>query len=284
MQSIERVTSAPVDPGLMGSVSEKSFARPAGGRPAQVCDVHGLGAATGGIPDKGGSPERFVEAVVGVVTAVIDLIVVALARAKAGREAAPQRPEFAQPIGVIKPKPPSGGALARPPLTTDSGMTVNKPHKALEVIQDDSGIATVRTSDGYTVRAGGQGAGWSVTSPEGKTTHISGDLEAHESDGGRWRHQGRSSFVFGENKVTVETRSPRGAASVASQMTVYHGQERVTLAGLDTQRTTILALASDGKQHDDGLNDGTTFFRDSTVKGESWAIIENGKRKVMGAK
>jgi hypothetical protein len=215
---------------------------------------------------------------------VIDLIVVALSHAKAGREVTPQKPELGKPIGLIKPKPTSGGVVASPPLTAGSGAKDTTSSKTLEVIQDDSGISTVRTGDGYTVRAGGRESGWSITSPQGKTTHMSGDVEAHESDGGRWRHQGRSSFVFGANKVTVETRSLRGMTSVASRMTVYDGQERVTLAGLDAQRTTILALARDGKQHDDGLNDGTTFFRESTLKGESWSIIENGKRKVMGAK
>lgn len=287
MQTIEGVSSATLNHGSMGDVSESVTTRSVNfpsiqTHGTQPCITGGSFLPPNSVPSQTRSQERLVEAVVGVVTAVIDLVVVALNRAKGGREPPTLNPHPAKPIGI--PKPSNWGVGGKPPLANPNGTSPKAPTKALEVIQDEQGVATVRTGDGYAVRAAGRGAGWSITSPDGKTTQIAAGQEAHESDGGRWRFSGRGSFVFGENKVTVETKSPGSSSSVASRLTVYNGAERVTIVGLDGDRPTILALASDGRQHDDGLSDGTSFYREGTTKGESWSVIENGKRKVMGAK
>jgi hypothetical protein len=287
MQTIEGVSSAPFNQGSMAAVGESVTTRsvnyPSGQTHGiQPCITGGGFSPPFSAPSHVSSQERLVEAVVGVVTAVIDLVVVALTRAKGGRETPTQNQHPAKPIGI--PKPSNGGVGIKPPQPNTIGSTPNASAKALEVIQDEQGVATVRTGDGYAVRAAGRGTGWSITSPDGKTTQIAAGQEAHESDGGRWRFSGRGSFVFGANKVTVETKSQGSSPSVASRLTVYNGAERVTIVGLDGDRPTILALTSDGRQHDDGLSDGTSFYREGTMRGESWSIVENGKRKVMGAK
>lgn len=289
MQAIEGVSSAVVIPSSMFSVSDGVGDLREKGRPVQYSDVRPLvsGGAFSplcGTPSPISSSERMVEAVVGIVTAVIDLVVVALSHAKGGRESTSQRPQPLKPIGVIKPNPTCGNVQVRPPLTNTSGAIGHGSPKALQVVQDDSGVATVRTSDGYTVRAAGRGQGWSVTSPEGTTTHVEAGMEARDRDGGRWQGTGRSSFVFGANKVTVETKSLGGPSSMVSQMTIYNGQERVTIAGLNATRPMILALASDGNQHDDGVSDGVTFYRERTARGESWFMVQNGNKTLMGAK
>lgn len=234
MQTIEGVSSATFNQGSVGDVGESVATRSVNYPSVQT---HGIQPCiTGGgfsppfsAPSQSGSQERLVEAVVGVVTAVIDLVVVALTRAKGGRETPTQTPHPAKPISL--PRPSNGGVGVRPPL-----QNTNASAKALEVIQDEQGVATVRTGDGYAVRVAGKGAGWSITSPDGKTTQIAAGQEAHESDGGRWRFSGRGSFVFGANKVTVETRPFGGTSSVASRLTVYNGAERVTIVGLDGDR------------------------------------------------
>ncbi len=291
MQSIEGISSAAISRGSMGdiggSVATRSVNYPSvqaeGFRSGIHPGITGTGLSSScHVPSQNRPHEPLVEAIVGVVTAVIDLVVVALNRAKGGRDTPMLNTYPSKPIWI--PRPPSGGVGTKPPLADTNRPVWNSPIKRLEVIQDEHGVATVRTSDGYAVRAAGRGAGWSITSPDGKTTKIAAGQHAYESDGGRWRFGGRGSFVFGANKATVETRSFDGVASVASRLTVYNGAERVTIGGLDGDRPMISALASDGRQHDDGLSDGVSFYREGTTKGESWSVFENGKRKVMGAK
>jgi hypothetical protein len=102
-----------------------------------------------------------------------------------------------------------------------------------------------------------------------------------ESDGDTWNFKDRSSFVFGENKVTVETVPARNGRAYSSRITIYNGAERITLGGIDKNAPTILAMSSDGVQHDDSLGDGVVFTRGGTKSGESWTTTIGGKRKVM---
>ena len=65
------------------------------------------------------------------------------------------------------------------------------------------------------------------------------------------------------------------------RITLYHGSERVTIAGIDTNKPFLVGLAQDGKQHDDSLSDGTTYRRGLGKKGEAWSMKSGGKNKVM---
>lgn len=228
------------------------------------------------------SQERIVDAVLGAVTGVIDVVVAVLERAKGDQSPSAQRPPVVHPIGILKPPGHQGGGATLLPNHGDKAPSATQ--RSLQAIQDDSGAITVRTGDGYAIKAEGENRGWSITSPAGKTTRISARQEVQESDGGHWRLRGRGTFMFGSSKATVESKALPNGSLIVSRVTVYSGAERVTLAGLDTGRPSVLALAGDGLQHDDGLNDGTLFYRADTTKGESWSVVQNGKRRVMGAK
>ena len=156
--------------------------------------------------------------------------------------------------------------------------------KRLEAIQSDSGEVTVRTFDGYIVRAHGGQSAWSITAPDGKTTQVMKDGRVRESDGGAWSLSGRGSFLFGAHKLTMEiSRLPTGAV-IPSKITLYSEGERVTIGGLDMNRPTIQAASGDARYHDDAVQDGTTFIRNGTKRGESWSSLLNGRRHIMEAR
>ena len=286
MRKIEGVTSAHVNECCRREMNGSTTVGPCVGTPAQSGGI--FPCVQGGYPITVERPsvmspqERVIEAVVETVTAVIDVVVAVLERAQAGRQPTSQRPAITKPI--ITPKPSSNLEGPKPPPTTSGGHAPSAAVTSLEAIQDDTGAITVRTGDGYAVRARGNALGWSITAPDGRTTRFSGGQEAHESDGGRWQVRGRGSFAFGSSKVTVETKPLSSNSTSVHRLTVYNGTDRVTIGGLDSGRPTIMSLAHDGRQHDDGLSDGTVFFRAGTTRGESWSLVENGKRKVMGAK
>lgn len=239
--------------------------------PAIIETKSGVLARGSATPNAG---ERLVDAIVNIVVALVDLITLVITRAPSRRDPAPSKPSVPSPGNGVPTKP--GASAPAAPLAPVG--------KRLEAIQDDKGAVTVRTQDGYTVKAEGREAAWTITGPDGKSTRIFGDPHVRESDGDRWDFKQRSTFRFGSNKVTVETVPLKNGNTISSRITVYSGSERVTIGGIDKNRPTIVALASDGRQHDDGLSDGTAFSRGSTKNGETWFVVQNGKKRVMGAK
>jgi Domain of Unknown Function (DUF1521) len=151
----------------------------------------------------------------------------------------------------------------------------------LEAIRDDKGAVTVRTADGYAIKAEGYDQAWSIIGPDGHTTRIWGDPHVSESDGDAWDFKGRSTFEFGDNKVTVETSPASKGRTYSGRITIYSGDDRITIGGIEKNAPTIEAISSDGKQHDDSLSDGVVYKRAGTKTGESWSTIVGGKRKVM---
>ena len=151
----------------------------------------------------------------------------------------------------------------------------------MQAITDDRGAITVRTPDGYVVKAEGKEQAWSITGPDGKTTRIWGDPHVVESDGDRWDFKERGSFMFGANKITAETVPAGNGQTLSYRLTVYSGNERVTVGGINTNKPVIVAVGQDGKQHDDQLADGTQYTRSVGANGEAWSTIVNGKKKIM---
>ncbi len=222
--------------------------------------------------------EQVADAVVTLVVALVDVVISVLSLSK---EKTPP-PIHKDPV---KPKPIPLLPNKKPAPPQKPGVLPEKaPVKRLEAVQDDTGVVTVRTSDGYVVRAEGKEAAWTITAPDNKTTRIFGDPYVRENDGDTWDFKQRGTFVFGVNKVTVETVPISNGATVSSRITVYNGGDRVTIGSIDKNKPTILALASDGRQHDDALSDGDMYSRTATNTGESWWLVQNGKKKVMGAK
>ncbi|MCX6115511.1 MAG: DUF1521 domain-containing protein [Proteobacteria bacterium] len=227
---------------------------------------------------------KIIEAMVGLVSALIGLITNMLGDKKA------------DPI-VTKPTPvPVTTTPGTPaPVTTTPGTPVpttpapvtpapgtsTEVLKAMQAIADDSGAITVRTPDGYVVKAEGKEQAWSITGPDGKTTRIWGDPHVVESDGDRWDFKERGSFMFGANKITAETVPAGNGQTLSYRLTVYSGNERVTVGGINTNKPVIVAVGQDGKQHDDQLADGTQYTRSLGANGEAWSTIINNKKKVM---
>jgi hypothetical protein len=146
-----------------------------------------------------------------------------------------------------------------------------------DVMRNDIGEISVRTLDGYLIRAEGRDEAWTITGPDGKTTRIWGDPHVKESDGKRWDFLNRSTFQFGTNKATVEVVPAGNGTTLTSRITIYSGTERVTIDGIDKNKPVVTAVSKDGRQHDDGLADGITYRRSATSSGEAWTSNLTGK-------
>jgi hypothetical protein len=221
--------------------------------------------------------EQVVDSVVTIVVALIDVVVQVISLLKAKDATGRRETARPKPIPLLPNKKPA--TVPKPAVVSDKS-----PAKRLEAVQDDRGVVTVRTSDGYVVRAEGTEAAWTIAAPDGKTTRIFGDAHVLENDGDRWDFKQRGTFAFGANKVTVETVPLPNGTTVSSRITLYSNGERVTIGGLDKNRPTILGLAGDGRHHDDALSDGDIYSRATTKTGESWWLVHNGKKKAMGAR
>ena len=227
---------------------------------------------------------KIIEAMVGLVSALIGLITNMLGDKKADPIVTKPTPvPVTTTPGTPAPVTTTPGTPA--PVTTTPGTpapgTSTEVLKAMQAIADDSGAITVRTPDGYVVKAEGKEQAWSITGPDGKTTRIWGDPHVLESDGDRWDFKERGSFMFGANKITAETVPAGNGQTVSYRLTVYSGNERVTVGGINTNKPVIVAVGQDGKQHDDQLADGTQYTRSLGANGEAWSTIINNKRKVM---
>jgi hypothetical protein len=105
-----------------------------------------------------------------------------------------------------------------------------------------------------------------------------------ESDGDAWDFKNRGTFFFGKNKVTVEVVPYGNGQTISSAITLYSGDERVTIKGLDANKPIITAVSHDGKQHDDSLADGDAYARAVNKTGEAWRTKSGSKTVTMGAK
>ena len=253
----------------------------------------------------GSVSEKLVEALTSVVTALVELISTFIKRrdvkeseTKRGESGSQKEQSASTKTGGTSSASPSSetskstsASAPQPSKPTSSMPTGGKESSSakpaasrLSAIRDDTGVVTVRTLDGFIVKAEPKNHAWSITDPEGKTTRIYGDPHVKESDGDKWDFKRRGTFVFGKNKITVETTPLSNGATITRQITMYSGKERVTIGGIDKNLPTIVALAEDGKQHDDALSDGTIYRRGGTAKGENWSTDLGGKKVVMGGK
>lgn len=165
-----------------------------------------------------------------------------------------------------------------------SSGAATPPRSFFQVMQNDKGMVTVRSLDGYIVRAEGKDEAWSITGPDGKTTRIWGDPHVTESDGNRWDFKERGTFVFGNNKATIEVVPDKKGETLSSRLTLYSGDQRVTISGIDGNKPVITAVSQDGKQHDDALADGVVYQRKINQTGEAWTTKVGTKVSTMGGK
>lgn len=231
---------------------------------------------------------RLVEAVVSLVSSLVSLISSLLPlkgeQAQGGSSASTGTSSGSASL-TTESGPSSSPSPSSSTGTSPASPTTSSPaaKAGLQALTDEKGVITVRTPDGFQLKAEGREQAWQIVGPEGRATRIWGDPHVTESDGGKWNFKEQSSFVFGANKVTVETTPAGNGQTLSRRITLYHGSERVTIAGIDTNKPFIVGLAQDGKQHDDSLNDGTTFRRGLGKKGEAWSMKSGGKSKVMAS-
>lgn len=123
----------------------------------------------------------------------------------------------------------------------------------------------ITTPGGYTVEAQGN-ASWTVTSPNGETTHVHGDPHVNEKDGTVWHWDDKNmSFVLPDG--TKITGNATGNLGVTTDLNVYYGNERVSVTGVDKKPDTS-TVSYDAAVHDKFHEDGSTVFLGGT--GDDW--------------
>jgi hypothetical protein len=149
--------------------------------------------------------------------------------------------------------------------STEKGFTSNTAvsgYLGLDTTLDAQGRNVVTTADGYSIRFEGRAQEWVITHPDGKETKIWGDPHVYESDGSKWDFKDKSTFMFGKNKITVETTPKEGAggATFSKTVNIYHGNHRVEVTGIDTNNPQIeTGILADALEHDRDLKDGDRF-------------------------
>lgn len=234
-------------------------------------------------PSDGANPMvKVLEAVVSLVGLLANLVKTFLGnetRKAPATEKSGQSP-------TTEPKKDSSSSTSTQTGKTGNESVVEKGSSPKEsffdVLQSDAGVVTIRSLDGYVVRAEGKDQAWSITGPDGKTTRIWGDPHVTESDGDRWDFKERGTFIFGNNKATLEVVPAGNGETFSSRLTLYCGDERITISGIDKNKPVITAVSHDGKQHDDSLADGTYYRRTIGEKGEGWEVKTGTKTKEMG--
>jgi hypothetical protein len=236
---------------------------------------------------------KVVDALVSVVTALVSLVTNLMNQFKGngagGINGGNGTGNTANPNGTGSPGAPgnSGGATNPGNGTSPGGVspgqgpntnpTQTVVRSALDVNKNNAGMITVRTLDGYTIRAEGRDQAWSITGPDGKTTRIWGDPHVTESDGDKWDFINGSTFMFGKNKVTVEVVPAGNGQTYSARITVYSDHERVTIDGIEKNQPSIVAASSDGLTHDASLADGDIYKRVMTPTGEAWVSASTNK-------
>lgn len=146
----------------------------------------------------------------------------------------------------------------------------------LDASINKKGQVQVKTNDGFNVTFLGRDEAFTITGPDGKTTKIWGDPHVKESDGDQWDFKNQSSFIFGNNKVTVQTvpSEHNGEVTYSQTVTVYNGDDRFTITGIDKNAPEILAWRLDGKDHDSQLEDGDIYQLQRSDGSEEWIKVE----------
>jgi hypothetical protein len=249
--------------------------------------------------EAGGVLEKVLTAVATVVGVLVSLVSSLVGKAKAMSDAVPERASVSTTAAssgssstASVPTASTASSTAQSAQAASSGAvgssapsaSAAQPRSFFQVMQNDKGMVTVRSLDGYIVRAEGKDEAWTITGPDGKTTRIWGDPHVTESDGNRWDFKERGTFVFGNNKATIEVVPDKKGETLSSRLTLYSGDQRVTISGIDGNKPTITAVSQDGKQHDDALADGVVYQRKINQTGEAWTTKVGTKVSTMGGK
>lgn len=175
----------------------------------------------------------------------------------------------ATPTTPSTPSTPSTPATPAQPIDPEEGYS----DENLSVATDLAGAPEIYTADGYVLRFEGKDMAWTITDPLGKINRIWGDPHVVESDGDTWDFKDRSTFLFGDNKVTVETVPFGNGQTLSSKVTVYNGNSRVTVSGVDQNKPIFEAIRNDGELDDSLRDDGDVFVLGKEDNGEDRFIL-----------
>lgn len=145
------------------------------------------------------------------------------------------------------------------------------PAQTLRASVNEAGQATVKTEDGFVVTFLGKNQALSIMAPDGKTTKIWGDPHVTESDGDRWEFKARSTFCFGNNKLTIETCTKPGfELTFCDTVTLYNGRDRFTISDIDIDKPRLVGWKLDGARHDAAQEDGDVYLLESDGLNQHW--------------
>jgi hypothetical protein len=160
----------------------------------------------------------------------------------------------------------------RATTNTVSQEPVNNSNPALRATNNSDKTQSIFTQDGYQISTEGKDEAWVIIDPLGKKTRIWGDPHVTESDDDKWDFKERSSFIFGKNKVTVETVAAQDL-SLSSKITVYSGDMRATISGIDKNKPVLDIIKSDGILDDSIRDDGDIFIMTKEQFGDDKFVL-----------
>ena len=144
---------------------------------------------------------------------------------------------------------------------------------ALRAVSNSNNTQSIYTQDGYVLTTEGKDEAFTITDPEGKTTRIWGDPHLNESDADKWDFKERSTFIFGKNKLTVETIAADQNTSLSSKITIYNGDMRATISGIDKNKPVLDIIKSDRILDDSIREDGDLFIMTKEQFGDDKFVL-----------
>ncbi|MDR2337732.1 MAG: DUF1521 domain-containing protein [Deltaproteobacteria bacterium] len=154
-------------------------------------------------------------------------------------------------------------------------LNLTKKDYTLNASVDEKGRINIKTEDGFTILFEGQQQSWKIITPDGKETKIWGDPHVEESDGDKWDFKKQSTFVFGNNKITIETTPTDNGETLTKAVTIYNGKDRLTLDNINIDKPNFVAWKLDASAHDEDLADGDVYNLDTTADGKfSWNLVK----------
>ena len=128
----------------------------------------------------------------------------------------------------------------------------------------------ITTDDGYSIKFGAEEYDMTITAPDGRATRIWGDPHVTESDGDAWDFINGSSFVFGNNKITIDTVAIGNGKTIMKTVSIYNGHDRVTVSGIDKNIPKLDAWLRDGVEQDLAKADGDLYDLTQQNSRDAW--------------
>lgn len=148
---------------------------------------------------------------------------------------------------------------------TNSAAAGSSSLSPLQIVSNENGQNVVVTDDGYKLLFEGKDEAFKIINPDGSESRIWGDPHVTESDGtAQWDFMEQATFVFGKNKLTVEVVPYTNAAMLAKQVSIYNGEQRVTIDDINLNKPRIETVGNDARAHDASLTDGLVFLYKKT--------------------